>query len=279
MRYTDAKETTIVRLVRKSLHRKEIMKTQLILARAIGYNCAALFVNQVVVAVANSTAEIEKLVVNAATQLSVALGAPLVECEVEVPVDMDGTWEWADLLDSLPPVKEQLAKHPFLVYCWSEGGVQPDTPEGPGDAWDELSFDTQSPIAGTPYLILAPLYESGYGVLDKEVLAKALEDFKTWLNDRRTQEVSAVFHATVAKAASLISLKPVQQNTERLVEQVAMSMLGKPVDPAPGVNWLCSRQWCVNDVRAAVRGALEATGLIAPATCLAPADAEPLLEC
>jgi len=252
------------------------MKNQLILARAIGYNCAAVILNQVVVAEANSMPEIE--VIKAAKQLSNALRVPLMECEVEVPASMDGAWEWPDLLEKLPPVKEQLAKHPFLAYCWSEGGVHPDIQDGPGDAWDELCFDTQSPMAGTPYLIMAPVHESGFCVLDNAVHAKVLEDFKAWLNDRRTQDVSAVFHETVAKVASLINLRPAQQDAGTLVERVAMSVLGQPVDPSPGVNWQCGRRWCVNDVRAAVRGALEAARVIPPADCTAPADVAGRLE-
>ena len=42
------------------------------------------------------------------------------------------------------------------------------------------------------------------------------------------------------------------------VERVAMHLLGKKDDPAPGVDWYCDRSWTVNDVRALVRSALEA---------------------
>jgi hypothetical protein len=135
------------------------MKHQLILARAVGYRSAALIVNQVVVAEADSTAEIERLVVTAARQLSVATGEPLVECDVHVPEEMDGKWVWSDLVELLPPVQEQKSRHELVIYCWSEGGVHPATVDGPGDAWDELCFDTQAPVAGMPYIVLAPLHQ------------------------------------------------------------------------------------------------------------------------
>jgi hypothetical protein len=189
------------------------MKNQLILARAVGYHCAALFVNQqVVVSESNSTTVDD--VTNSAKKLSGALGAPLIECEVEVPAEMDGRWVWPDLLEYLPPVREEAAKRAFVIYCWSEGGVHPDTVHGPGDAWDDICFGMQAPMPGTPYLMLTP------------VLSAALIE------------------------------------SEQLVEQVAMSILGKERDLAPGVNWHCDRQWRVNDVRKRVRHALEAAGIL-----------------
>lgn len=77
------------------------MTHQLILARTTS-GCAALIVNQVVVAHADTTAEIDKLVTTAARQLSTALHVPLVECEVEPPEALDGKWEWQDLFGLLP---------------------------------------------------------------------------------------------------------------------------------------------------------------------------------
>ncbi|WP_157645480.1 hypothetical protein [Burkholderia ubonensis] len=241
------------------------MNAQVILARATGYNCAALFVNQIVVAEANSTAEIERLVVKASHQLSTALGVPLVECTVDVPDEMDGKWGWPDLYTMLPPVAEQLAKQPLVVYGWQEGGVHPDTEQGPGDAWDELCFDANPPQAGTPYIIFAPVHQAYADGLDDVVRAKVLEDFTHWLNDRRQHDVSYVFHETVAKVESLISLSRVQPDADVLVEKVAMGVLGEQVDTAPGINWYCHREWRVNDVRKLVRGALEAAGVIKPA--------------
>jgi hypothetical protein len=94
------------------------------------------------------------------------------------------------------------------------------------------------------------------------VRAKVLEDFKHWLNDRRMQHVSAVFHETVDMAASLISFTSEQPDPETLVEQVTMGVLGKKVDPAPGINWYCNRDWKVEDVRAAVRRAMQVAGII-----------------
>lgn len=190
------------------------MKTQLILARAVGYHCAALFVNQqVVVSESNSMTVAD--VVDSAKKLSGALGLPLIECEVEVPVEMDGKWQWPDLLERLPPLQEQIARQELVIYCWSEGGVHPATVDGPGDAWDELCFDTQAPQAGTPYFLLAPLHQ-----------------------------VAA------------------RKGPDELVEQVAMSILGKAKDLAPGINWHCDRAWRVNDVRDKVRHGLERAGII-----------------
>lgn len=51
------------------------------------------------------------------------------------------------------------------------------------------------------------------------------------------------------------------QEADDLVETVAMSILGKTADPAPGVNWQCSREWRVDDVRRAVREALDSAGI------------------
>ena len=48
---------------------------------------------------------------------------------------------------------------------------------------------------------------------------------------------------------------------DQLVEAVTMSLLGKAVDPAPGVNWQCDRSWTVIDLRQAIRRALDATGI------------------
>ena len=79
------------------------MLNQLILARTTG-GCTAVFVNQVVVAEANSTADIDRLVVKTAHQLSNSLGVPLLECSVEVPAKLDGKWAWADLYPMLQPV-------------------------------------------------------------------------------------------------------------------------------------------------------------------------------
>ena len=51
------------------------------------------------------------------------------------------------------------------------------------------------------------------------------------------------------------------EEADHLVEAVTMAILGNPVDPAPGVNWQANRQWTVDDVRRAVRSALDATGV------------------
>jgi hypothetical protein len=45
---------------------------------------------------------------------------------------------------------------------------------------------------------------------------------------------------------------------EARCERVAMRILGKTVDPAPGVDWTCNRNWSVCQVRDSVRVALEA---------------------
>lgn len=80
----------------------------LVLARTDG-GCTALFVNEVVVAEANTTAIIDRLVVKAAQRLSFSLGVPLVECTIDVPDELDGIWEWPDLYPMLPLEGHQLA--------------------------------------------------------------------------------------------------------------------------------------------------------------------------
>lgn len=73
----------------------------LVLARTDG-GCTALFVNEVVVAEANTMAVIDRLVVKAAQRLSFSLGVPLVECTINVPAELDDIWEWPDLYSMLP---------------------------------------------------------------------------------------------------------------------------------------------------------------------------------
>lgn len=80
----------------------------LVLARTDG-GCTALFVNEVVVAEANTTAAIDRLVVKVAHRLRFALGVPLVECTIDVPEELDGTWEWPDLYSMLPLGEQQRA--------------------------------------------------------------------------------------------------------------------------------------------------------------------------
>lgn len=62
----------------------------------------------------------------------------------------------------------------------------------------------------------------------------------------------ALMHAQQSRGAA---------EADQLIETVAMSILGKAVDPAPGVNWQCGRSWAVNDVRQAVREGLDAAGI------------------
>lgn len=83
------------------------MKAKVMLVRANGYGCSALIVNNVVVAEANTTVAIDRLVHTAAHQLRAALKVPLVECTVDVPPEMDGTWEWTDLVPLLPGPTEE----------------------------------------------------------------------------------------------------------------------------------------------------------------------------
>lgn len=250
------------------------MTTQLILARTTGGR-AALFVNQAVVLEAKSTDEIDSLVASAAQKLSKALGVPLMACTVDAPAD--GNWVWSDLYENLPQVVTELEKQAFLVYCWEEGGIHPDTEQGPGDAWDDLCFDVQAPQPGTPYLILAPIHESRKD-LEDAVSAKLLDDFKHWLNDWRQHDVSSVFHDIVARVEALINLSPVQPDADSLVEKVSMALLGKPKDPAPGINWQCGRQWHVDDVRTSVRRALEGANVIDPVERAESSGTGPALE-
>lgn len=46
-----------------------------------------------------------------------------------------------------------------------------------------------------------------------------------------------------------------------IVESVAMALLGKDCDPAPGVDWHCNRDWRVSQVREQVRLALTKAGV------------------
>jgi hypothetical protein len=79
------------------------MTTTLMLARTTS-GCVALMANKAVVAEAATTDEMDRLVVNAARQLSKAIGVPVVEHTVEVPDELDGKWEWPDLFYLLPPM-------------------------------------------------------------------------------------------------------------------------------------------------------------------------------
>lgn len=177
------------------------MKASLILARTDG-GCTALIVNNVVVAKAETTAEIDQLVVTAATQLSAALRIPLVECVVEVPDALDGKWVWADLIPLLPPVEQELAKHPLVAYCWEEEVVHHDT-YGPEELSSELCFDTNPPIEGTPFTALVPVGTTREDA-ENAVSSSLMDEFSRWLNDRRMADVSEAFHDIVAKVETVV---------------------------------------------------------------------------
>lgn len=53
-----------------------------------------------------------------------------------------------------------------------------------------------------------------------------------------------------------------QGEAQLMVETVAMSILGKECDPAPGVDWYCDRAWRVSQVRESVANALRKAGVI-----------------
>lgn len=59
----------------------------------------------------------------------------------------------------------------------------------------------------------------------------------------------------------LIAMEAVQRRRdaylEERVERATMQLLGKPVDPAPGVNWECNRYWKVRRVRNLMRKILQ----------------------
>lgn len=81
-----------------------------------------------------------------------------------------------------------------------------------------------------------------------------MKDFWTDFKDpiqRAADEIRAVSeHRQVERDA--------EKALDAKVERLAMHLLGKRADPAPGVDWYCNRAWTVNDVRALVRSALEA---------------------
>jgi hypothetical protein len=76
---------------------------------------------------------------------------------------------------------------------------------------------------------------------------------------RHSDDGEGFFMLAKAMLAAQQSRGPAE--VEELVETVAMSILGKSVDPVPGVNWQCDRRWNVNDVRQAVRMALDSVGI------------------
>lgn len=180
------------------------MSTSAILAHAKGYGCAALIVNQVVISEYVTTAEVGQVAAEA-HKLCKALRVSLVECTVDVPEELDGKWQWVDLLPLLPPVARELERHPLVVYGWQEGGIHPDTPEGPGDAWDELYFDVNPPMPGTPFQLFVPVCESRPSA-ETSVRTHVIDEFKHWLNDRRALPVAEAFHDIVAKVGALTNL-------------------------------------------------------------------------
>jgi hypothetical protein len=190
------------------------MKAQLILAQA--GERLALFVNAKLVVSYSNEDELEFSEVPSLTtehrvrytaeQLAEALQAPL--CKVTIPPFADMSLTWPERFDEAleaalgAPSPEHES---VVVYAWEEGGVHPDTQDGPGDAWSEVCTDVNPPEAGTPFIVLVPLAQSRARAEDA-VRASVLEDFKHWLNDRRDADVSSVFHETVAKVQSLINL-------------------------------------------------------------------------
>jgi hypothetical protein len=44
--------------------------------------------------------------------------------------------------------------------------------------------------------------------------------------------------------------------TPQMIEKATMVLLGKEHDPTPHINWICARNWKVNDVRGLMRHAL-----------------------
>lgn len=83
---------------------------------------------------------------------------------------------------------------------------------------------------------------------------------ETHLADRHAERAGDGFFM-LAKAMMHAQRSRGPEEADQLVESVTMAILGKAVDPAPGVNWQCDRSWTVNDVRQAVRAALDGAGI------------------
>lgn len=65
----------------------------------------------------------------------------------------------------------------------------------------------------------------------------------------------------LAKAMLLAQQSRGPEEADHLVDSVTLALLGKTTDPAPDVNWQCDRSWTINDVRQAVRSALDNAGI------------------
>lgn len=149
------------------------MKSQLILAQA-GTDRLALFVNAKLV-LSYSMDEIEdaeQRIIASAHQLAAALHAPLSVATIPAFTAESQTWQerFEEVLaavagDASKSLDEQ---HNMVVYAWQEGGIHPDTEDGPGDAFDEMCFDLSPPMPGTPYVVLVPLGESRAALADAE---------------------------------------------------------------------------------------------------------------
>lgn len=52
----------------------------------------------------------------------------------------------------------KLSEQKPIAFMWAESGSDTDTHEGPGDAFENICFDTETPIGDTPYqeLFLGP---------------------------------------------------------------------------------------------------------------------------
>lgn len=85
------------------------MKHQVVLAHADS-GCFALIINQIVVAESDLTKDSIKLVKGAARETSVALRVPLIECTFVIPEEIDGNWEWNEVLHLLLPALPGLAQ-------------------------------------------------------------------------------------------------------------------------------------------------------------------------
>lgn len=83
---------------------------------------------------------------------------------------------------------------------------------------------------------------------------------ETHMADRHAERAGDGFFM-LAKAMMHAQRSRGPVEADQLVESVTMSILGKTTDPAPGVNWQCNRQWSVDDVRRAVRDALDTAGI------------------
>jgi hypothetical protein len=130
-----------------------------------------------------------------------------------------------------------------------------------------LSFDRHGRELDDRPLFMAPgdivLRDWSVQVVAKDKLRVTTPPMGSGIRETHmaSREAGAEGFFMLAKAMLHAQRSRGTEEADQLVEAVTMAILGKPVDPAPGVNWQANRQWTVDDVRQSVRAALDATGI------------------